>query len=83
MTIILSISGLLKTVLIIIGVFVALRFLGQMMIAKRNIDEQNSLKDKQQKFNQEKEFVEKNKGKISISKISDKSAVDVDYVEVK
>ena len=45
MTFILSIPGLLKTVLILIGVFVALRFLGQMMIAKRNLAEQNALKE--------------------------------------
>jgi hypothetical protein len=82
MSILLSISGLFKTVLILIGVFVALRFLGQMMIAKRNIAEQNQLKANQARIRKEKEFVEKNKGKISISRKSNPHAEDVDYEEV-
>jgi sensor domain CHASE-containing protein len=82
MTILLSISGLFKTLLIIIGVFVALRFIGQLMIAKRNISEQNALQEKRDKFNQQKKFVEKNMGKISISKKQSAKAEDVDYEEI-
>jgi sensor domain CHASE-containing protein len=82
MTILLSISGLFKTLLIIIGVFVALRFVGQLMIAKRNISEQNALQEKRNKFNQQKKFVEKNMGKISISKKQSAKAEDVDYEEI-
>ena len=82
MTFILSIPGLLKTVLILIGVFVALRFLGQMMIAKRNLAEQNALKEQKNQLNKEKAFVERNKGKISISKNKNRSAEDIDFEEI-
>ena len=82
MTFILSISGLLKTVLILIGVFVALRFLGQMMIAKRNLAEQNALRERKVQLSKEKAFVEKNTGKISISKKADRSAEDIEFEEV-
>ena len=81
-TILLSISGLLKTVLILIGVFVALRFIGQMMIAKRNLAEQNALKERKVQLSKEKAFVEKNTGKISISKKTDRSAEDIEFEEV-
>ncbi len=81
-TILLSISGLLKTVLILIGVFVALRFLGQMMIAKRNLAEQNELKERKVQLSKEKAFVEKNTGKISISKKANQSAEDIEFEEV-
>ncbi len=82
MTFILSIPGLLKTVLILIGVFVALRFLGQMMIAKRNLAEQNALRERKVQLSKEKAFVEKNTGKISISKKADRSAEDIEFEEV-
>ncbi len=82
MSILLSISGLFKTVLILIGVFVALRFLGQLMVARRNIAEQNVLRERSAQLKKEKEFVEKNKGKISISRKSNPHAEDVDYEEV-
>ena len=82
MTFILSISGLLKTVLILIGVFVALRFIGQMMIAKRNLAEQNALRERKAQLNKEKAFVEKNTGKISISKKVNRSAEDVEHEEI-
>lgn len=65
---ILSISGLFKTILLIIGAFVLLRFIGQLMIAKRNIDEEKRLNDLQNKIRKQKEFVERNTGKINISK---------------
>ena len=83
MSIILSVSGLFKTVLYIVGAIVLLRFIGQLMIAKRNINEQNAMKEQQSRFDKERRFVEKNKGKVSISKSRNSSAVDVDYEEVK
>ncbi|MGV3630842.1 MAG: hypothetical protein ACO1O6_06540 [Bacteroidota bacterium] len=83
MSIILSVSGLFKTVLYIVGAIVLLRFIGQLMIAKRNINEQNAMKEQQSRFDKERRFVEQNKGKVSISKSRNSSAVDVDYEEVK
>lgn len=78
MTIILSITGVFKTLLILIGVFVLLRFIGQLMIARRNIAEQNELNRQRMQYEKQKQFVEQNKGKISISKSSSK-AEDTDY----
>lgn len=83
MSIILSVSGLFKTILYIVGALVLLRFLGQLMIAKRNINEQNTMKEQQSRLDKERRFVEQNKGKVSISKNRSSSAVDVDYEEVK
>lgn len=82
MSIILSVSGLFKTILYIIGALVLLRFIGQLLIAKRNINEQNALKEQQSRLDKERRFVEQNKGKVSISKNKNSSAVDVDYEEV-
>lgn len=78
MTIILSVSGVFKTLLILIGVFILLRFIGQLMIARRNIVEQNELNRQKMHYEKQKQFVEQNKGKISISKSSNK-AEDTDY----
>ena len=63
-----SVTGLVRTLLIIIGVFVLLRFLGQLINAKRNMEEERKLNAQQRKFNQEKERKRKNLGKTSILK---------------
>lgn len=81
MSIVLSITGLIKTVLIIIGVFVILRFIGQIMQAKRNIAEQNEYKKHRDQIERERKFVEKNEGKILITK-NKRNAEDVDYEEI-
>ena len=83
MSIVLSVTGLFKTILYIIGALVLLRFIGQLMIAKRNINEQNAMKEQQSRQEKERRYVEQNKGKISISRNNNRSAVDVDYEEVK
>ena len=38
-----SLPGLLRTLFIIVGVFLLLRFLGQFMIAKRNMEEERNV----------------------------------------
>ena len=81
MSIVLSITGLIKTVLIIVGVFVVLRFLGQLIQAKRNIAEQNEHRRQREQIDKEKKFVEKNEGKVLISK-NKRAAEDVDYEEI-
>lgn len=86
-----SVSGFLRTILIIIGAIVALRFLGQLMIAKRNMEEERVLNERQRKFEQERSEKLKKFGKISILGGSKKKTsnsdytdvVDVDYEEVK
>ncbi len=78
--------GVLRMILIIIGVIVVLRFMGQLMIAKRNIDEQNRGKAERDQLEKQRKYVEKNKGKtILVGKTAKSSEPfeDVDYEEVK
>ena len=79
-----SVTGLVRTLLIIIGVFVLLRFLGQLMNAKRNMEEERKLNAQQRKLNQEKERKRKNLGKTSILKrFQDSDNIeDVDHEEM-
>lgn len=83
-----SVTGLFKTLLIILGAFVLLRFLGQVMMAKRNMEEERRLNRNKRNFEKERIEKLKNFGKISIinwnirkSKRST-DAEDVDYEEV-
>lgn len=78
----LSITGLVKTVLIIIGVMVVLRFIGQLMNARRNISHENQLKAQQKKEDVARKHVERNQGKINLIKKGSPKAEDVDYEEL-
>jgi hypothetical protein len=78
-----SLTGLFKTILILIGVLVALRFLGRVMIAKRNLDEERELLKRERSFQKERNEKLKNFGKVSVSKKQPISNVeDVDFEEV-
>jgi hypothetical protein len=79
-----SVTGLVRTLLIIIGVIVLLRFLGQLMNAKRKMEEERTLNAQQRKFNQEKERKRKNLGKTSVLKKEQgsDSIEDVDFEEM-
>ncbi|MBI2259058.1 MAG: hypothetical protein HYU67_09175 [Flavobacteriia bacterium] len=79
--IVLSITGLLKTLFILIGVFVFLRFIGQLLIAKRNLKENEILNREKKLFQKEKELKQKYEGKINISQ-SNINAQDVDYEDI-
>lgn len=83
--VILSITGLVKTLLIIAGVFVLLRLIGRVMIAKRNMDEHARVQKKAQKSDQVVEEFKRNFGKTTISKIDKSRSNDdfVDYEEIK
>ncbi len=63
-----SIPGLIKTILIIIGAIVAIRFLGQMMNAKRNIEEEKELLRKSEKSKKDEAQARKDFGKVEIIK---------------
>ena len=81
-----SFTGLIRTVLIIIGVFVLLRFLGQLMNAKRNMEEEKQMKDRAEKLKKARETTARNLGKTTV--IRDRTNTsgdieDVDYEEVK
>ena len=80
-----SVVGVFRTVLILIGLFMVLRFFGRLATAKRNQDELNALNEEKRKFNAEKERVSRNLGKTKISDKSsgNKDVEDVDFEEVK
>ena len=82
-----SVTGFFKTVLIVIGVLVALRFLGRVMIAKRNLDEERDLLKREREFEKEKAEKLKNFGKVAVvgkskGKSSPGKTEDVDFEEV-
>ncbi len=81
--VLLSIMGAVRTILIVIAVFVILRFLGQLMSAKRNASEDQKHRDNIEDYKKAKEESEKNKGKMHIIQGNQSDVEDVDYEEVK
>lgn len=78
-----SFTGLIRTLLIIVGVFVVLRFLGQLMNAKRNMEEERKMNEQARKLNKEKENKQRDLGKTNVLKGQGPSDVeDVDYEEL-
>ena len=79
-----SITGLFRMILIIVGVFVLVRFLGQLMNAKRNINEQAADASEREKIKKEREHARQNLGKTNVlGKNSGSNDVeDVDFEEV-
>lgn len=75
-----SVTGLIRTVLIIIGVLVVLRLIGRIMIARRAMDEENRRKRADKAFEKERQHKIKNFGKVRISD-SKRSSSDEDYVD--
>lgn len=80
-----SVVGVFRTLLILIGLFMVLRFLGRLANAKRNIEEEKVLEEQKRREKAEKERVAKNLGKTKIiSKSSgSKDVEDVDFEELK
>jgi len=80
-----SLTGGIRMIFIIIGVLVVLRFVGQLMLAKRNIAEENEL-NRQKKANEaEAKRKRKQLGKTRIlgkSKTSNDGIEDVEFEEV-
>jgi uncharacterized protein YxeA len=78
-----SFTGAIKTVLILIGVLVILRIIGRTMIAKRNLEQERDLINREREFEKKKDFVRKNQGKTSILTKGKIHAEDADFEEVK
>ena len=79
-----SVVGLVKTSLILIGVMVVFKFIGQIMLAKRNLSEQNKMEKEQEELRKQKLFYEANKGKVNIlNQNQARNVQDVDFEEVK
>lgn len=83
--ILLSITGLFRTVLIVLGVLFLLQIVGKMMQARRNVAAQDSMKREEEAARKMKAEAHKNFGKTTISK--DKSSnMDgefTDYEEIE
>lgn len=79
--ILLSITGLFKMTLIILGVFFLLRLLGKVMIARRNIAEEYNLKRKQREKEESLAEAQKNFGRTTITKIGKNKLKNQDYVD--
>lgn len=78
-----SFTGFFKTVLIIIGAFVLLRFLGQLAIAKRNMEAEKEAVQREKDILRERNRKMKDFGKVTIQKSKPKGDVqDVDYEEI-
>lgn len=83
--VILSVTGLFRTLLIIIGVFVVLRFFGQLMVAKRNAEEHEKVARERREAAELMAQSRSNFGKTTISKLgkSDQDKADfADFEEV-
>lgn len=79
-----SITGVVRTILIIIGVLVVLRFIGQLMQAKKNMEEERALNERDRKLRNEKERKRNNLGQTNLLRKDDRvDAEDVDFKEVK
>jgi rRNA maturation endonuclease Nob1 len=63
-----SVSGVIKMILILIGSVVVMRFLGQIMNAKRNIKEEQELDRIRKKNSANKVKAQQDFGKVKISK---------------
>ena len=79
--ILLSITGLLRMLLIILGVFILLRFIGRLMITKRTLDEQNRHRASEQESEEILEKAKRDIGKTTISKLGKSKLRDDDFVD--
>ena len=78
-----SLVGLIKTVLIILGFFVILKFFGRLFILKRNLAEEQRFVKEKKSHEANKKHVNKNLGKTTILKPSqNKDAQDVEHEEL-
>ena len=71
----LKIVGLIKTIAILVIVFLVIRFIGRLMAARQAAEAAK-------KDEREKNLKTKNQGKVSIARKTNKEAEDIDYTEV-
>jgi hypothetical protein len=86
-----SVTGIFRTILIVLGTFALLRFIGNLMIAKRNMENERNDLRAQKKQEKELEKLRKEFGKTAIipndskkdsPKINPNKVEDVDYEEI-
>lgn len=81
----LSITGLVRTLLILIGAFVLLRFIGQVLRARRDMEAEKERQAQERHFELERKEKQRNLGKTSIlNKPNSNSTIqDVDFEEIE
>jgi len=84
-----GITNAFRTILIIIGAIVLLRFIGQLMNAKRNMEAEHRLNKQQREVQEERYQKMKNFGKVNVFSRNTKktnkhkgNVEDVDFEEV-
>ncbi len=75
-----------RTVLIVIGAYVLIRFLGQVLRARKAAHQQEQDKKREKAIKKQKEFVQKNEGKIFVipseTKLDNSDVEDTNYEDV-
>ena len=79
--ILLSISGLFRTLLIIFGVLFLLQIFGKFAQARRNIADQDQMKREEEAARKMRENSARNFGKTTISKLDKNKLSDGDFVD--
>lgn len=77
--ILLSIQGLFRTILIIIGVVVVMRFVGKLMMAKRTMQEHQKNQRDMQRQDEMIADAQKNFGKTTLSRKKSTNLDDGDF----
>ena len=79
-----SVTGLIRTILIIVGVLVVLRLIGRIMMAKREMENENRQRRAEKAFEKERQQKIQNFGKVNSSDRPANSSNEdyVDYEEV-
>ncbi|WP_107037706.1 hypothetical protein [Brumimicrobium mesophilum] len=81
--IILSVPGTIRMVLIIIAIFVIIRFIGRIMATKKSVENEKRFNQNNDAFRKAKEKSESEKGKVHIVEGGYREAEDVDFEEIK
>ncbi|MFA9212071.1 MAG: hypothetical protein ACEQR5_09605 [Moraxellaceae bacterium] len=78
-----GVVNLFKTILILIGCFVLLRFIGQLMRAKNDLAAEKRMVAQEKELLKERNQKLKTFGKVSVTKSKPKGSIqDIDYEEV-
>ncbi len=79
-----SLPGLFRTVLIIVTIVFLVRFIGQFMIAKRNMEDEREMNSTRRQFQEQKKKASQDLGKTNILKKSARKndVEDIDFEEI-
>lgn len=79
--VLLSITGLMRTLLIILGILFLLKIIGKTVQVRRNVSDQQRMKKDQDKSRSTVNEARKNYGKTSIDKVDKNKLSDNDYTD--